>query len=145
MLWFARDRTLFHALGAFTATFVYALFTLAWVDRGGSAKVPVFSMLLVGIMIIASMLMFARLMQRLGDLQIGNVLQLVGDRGRAVIGEMFPRLADRSAPTRPPEGAAGHLRLGPATQTVKYLGKPRTPSSTAILLSSWRETRAEPS
>ena len=40
VLWFARDRTLFHALGAFTATFVYALFTLAWVDRGGSAKVP---------------------------------------------------------------------------------------------------------
>ena len=127
MLWFARDRTLFHALGALSQRlFVYALFTLAWVDRGGSAKVPVFSMLLVGIMIIASMLMFAQLMQRLGDLQIGNVLQLVGDRGRAVIGEMFPRLADRSAPTRPPEGAAGHLRLGPATQTVKYLGKPRT-------------------
>jgi uncharacterized membrane protein len=28
VLWFARDRTLFHALGAFTATFIYALFTL---------------------------------------------------------------------------------------------------------------------
>ena len=26
------------ALGVFTATFVYALFTLAWVDRGGSAS-----------------------------------------------------------------------------------------------------------
>ena len=44
VLWFARDRMLFHALGAFTATFIYALFTLAWVDRGGSAKVPLFSM-----------------------------------------------------------------------------------------------------
>ena len=72
VLWFTRDRMLFHALGAFTATFVYALFTLAWVDRGGSARVPLFSMLLVGIMIIVSMLLFARLMQRLGDLQIGN-------------------------------------------------------------------------
>lgn len=30
VLWFARDRMLFHALGAFTATFIYALFTLAW-------------------------------------------------------------------------------------------------------------------
>jgi uncharacterized membrane protein len=125
VLWFARDRMLFHALGAFTATFVYALFTLAWVDRGGSAKVPMFSMLLVGIMIIISMLMFARLMQRLGDLQIGNVLHLVGDRGRAVIGEMFRRLGEASAATRPPE-VAGQPRLGPATQTVKYLGKPRT-------------------
>jgi uncharacterized membrane protein len=126
VLWFARDRMLFHALGAFTATFVYALFTLAWVDRGGSAKVPMFSMLLVGIMIIVSMLMFARLMQRLGDLQIGNVLHLVGDRGRAVIGEMFRRLDEASAATRPPESVAGQPRLGPATQTLKYLGKPRT-------------------
>jgi uncharacterized membrane protein len=54
VLWFARDRTLFHALGAFTATFIYALFTLAWVDRGGSAKVPLFSMWLVGIMIFSA-------------------------------------------------------------------------------------------
>ena len=98
VLWFARDRMLFHALGVFTATFVYALFTLAWVDRGGSAKVPLFSTLLVGIVIIVSMLMFARLMQRLGDLQIGNVLHLVGDRGRAVIGEMFRRLDGASPP-----------------------------------------------
>ena len=119
VLWFARDRMLFHALGAFTATFVYALFTLAWVDRGGSAKAPLFSTLLVGIMIIVSMLLFARLMQRLGDLQIGNVLHLVGDQGRAVIGAMFRRLDDRSAAPRPPEGAAGHPRLGPATQTAK--------------------------
>ncbi len=110
VLWFARDRMLFHALGAFTATFVYALFALAWVDRGGSAKVPMFSLLLVGIMIIISMFMFARLMQRLGDLQIGNVLHLVGDRGRAVIGEMFRRLDEASAARRPPESAAGKPR-----------------------------------
>src|SRR5580658_1445967 len=126
VLWFARDRMLFHALGTFTATFIYALFTLAWLDRGGSAKVPLFSTVLVGIMIIVSMLMFARLMQRLGDLQIGNVLHLVGDRGRAVIGEMFRRLDEASAAARPPASVAGQPRLGPATQTVKYLGKPRT-------------------
>ena len=126
VLWFARDRTLFHALGAFTATFVYALFTLAWVDRGGSAKVPLFSMLLVGIMIIISMLMFSRLMQRLGDLQIGNVLHLVGDQGRAVIADMFRRLDDAPAAPRASEATAGRARLGPVTQTVKYFGKPRT-------------------
>ena len=125
VLWFARDRTLFHALGAFTATFVYALFTLAWVDRGGSAKVPLFSMLLVGIMIIVSMLAFSRLMQRLGDLQIGNVLHLVGDQGRAVIADMFGRPKDKSA-SRAPKAAADRARLGPLTQTVKHFGKPRT-------------------
>jgi uncharacterized membrane protein len=125
VLWFARDRMLFHALGAFTATFVYALFTLAWVDRGGSAKVPVFSTLLVGIMIIISVLLFSRLVQRLGDLQIGNVLHLVGDQGRAVIAEMFGRPKDKSA-SRAPEATADRARLGRVTQTVKYLGKPRT-------------------
>ena len=126
VLWFARDRVLFHALGAFTATFVYALFTLAWVDRGGSARVPLFSSLLVGVMIIVSMLLFARLMQRLGDLQIGNVLHLVGDRGRTVIGEMFMRLDDNSAAPRAPQDAADHSRLERATQALKYFGKPRT-------------------
>ncbi len=126
VLWFARDRTLFHALGAFTATFIYALFTLAWVDRGGSAKVPLVSMLLVGIMIIVSMLLFSRLMQRLGDLQIGNVLHLLGDQGRAVIGEMFRRLDDASAASHSAKSAASTAPLGGVTQTVKYFGKPRT-------------------
>ena len=126
VLWFTRDRMLFHALGAFTATFVYALFTLAWVDRGGSARVPLFSTLLVGIMIIVSMLLFARLMQRLGDLQIGNVLHLVGDQGRAVIGQMFRRMDDKSGAARVPEATADRARLGRATQTLKYFGKPRT-------------------
>jgi uncharacterized membrane protein len=126
VLWFARDRMLFHALGAFTATFIYALFALAWVDRGGSAKVPLFSMLLVGIMIIISVLLFSRLMQRLGDLQIGNVLHLVGDQGRAVIGEMFRGLDHATAAARPAKAAASTARLGRVTQTVKYFGKPRS-------------------
>ncbi len=37
--------------------------TLAWVDRGGSGTVPLFSSLLVGVMIVASMLLFSRLVQ----------------------------------------------------------------------------------
>src|SRR5262245_22980070 len=49
VLWFARDPSLFHSLGAFAATFIYALFTLAWVDRGASGSVPLFSSLVVAI------------------------------------------------------------------------------------------------
>ncbi len=123
VLWFTRDRILFHALGTFTATFVYALFTLAWVDRNGSAKVPLSATLLVGIMIIISMLMFARLMQRLGDLQIGNVLHLVGDQGRAVINDMFRRLNGKPGASR--VSIADSAKLGQVTQTVNYYGKPR--------------------
>src|SRR5712675_2162721 len=85
VLWFARDRLLFHSLGTFSATFIYSLFTLAWVDRGGSATVPLFSTLLVAVMLILSMLLFAVLVQRLANLQITNVLQLIGRRGREVI------------------------------------------------------------
>src|SRR4051812_28542628 len=36
VLWFARDPILFHALGVFAATFLYALSVLCWVDRSGS-------------------------------------------------------------------------------------------------------------
>jgi hypothetical protein len=106
---------------------------LAWVDRGGSARVPLFSTFLVGIMIVISMLMFARLMQRLGDLQIGNVLHLVGDQGRAVIGQMFRCPDDKSAASRASEATADRARLGPVTQTVKYFGKPRTIAKLADL------------
>ena len=77
-------------------------------------------------MIIFSMLAFSRLMQRLGDLQIGNVLHLVGDRGRAVIADMFQRLDAPPAARRASEAIAGRAQLGPVTQTVKYFGKPRT-------------------
>jgi len=125
VLWFMRDRILFHSLGVFSATFIYALFTLAWVDRGGSGKVPPFSSLLVALMIVVSMLLFSRLMQRLGDLQITNVLHLLGDQGRSVIHEMFRPLEDTPASLHPSRGASVR-KLGPVTQTVKYSGKPRT-------------------
>jgi uncharacterized membrane protein len=119
-LWFLRDRTLFHALGVFAATFLYALSTLAWVDREGSGTVPLFSNMLVLILLIASMFLFSLLVQRLNDLQITHVLQMIGDRGRAVIHDLFKRLDSRSAQSDPT------IQLGPVTQTLKYAGEPRT-------------------
>src|SRR5215813_2820905 len=94
VLWFARDHVLFHSLGAFAATFLYALFTLAWIDRGGSGTVPLFSSALVAIMLIWSMLLFSLLVQRLTNLQMTSVLQLIGDRGREAIHDMFRRLGE---------------------------------------------------
>ena len=125
VLYFARNPSLFHSLGVFVATFVYSLCELAWVDRGGSAKVPLWSSLVVVALVILSMLLFARLIQRLNDLQITSVLKTIGDRGRAVIRDMFQRLDEASA-----EGASGQTSveassLGPATQTVAYAGEPR--------------------
>jgi uncharacterized membrane protein len=126
-LWFARDRMLFHALGIFAATFIYALFALAWVDRGGSGTVPLFSCLLVGILIIVSMLLFSRLVQRVGDLQITRVLQIVGDRGREVIETMFNHVEHAQiGRTKPQKESHDIAELGAITQTVRYLGEPRT-------------------
>ena len=90
--WFSRDPILFHSLGLFTATFLYAIAALAWTDRGGSGKVPLFSVMLVVVLLILSMVVFAGLVSRLNDLQIGTVLHVIGQRGREVIQAMFPRL-----------------------------------------------------
>jgi uncharacterized membrane protein len=126
VLWFARDRVLFHSLGAFSATFIYALFTLAWVDRGGSGTVPLISSILVAMMLILSMLLFSRLVQRLSDLQITNVLQLTGDRGRQVIRDMFGPLKGKpAAPNRSQNASAAAAELGPVTQILMYSGTPR--------------------
>jgi uncharacterized membrane protein len=127
VLWFARDRVLFHSLGAFAATFIYALFTLAWIDRGTTGTVPLFSTLLVAILLIYSMLLFSRLVQRLTDLQITSVLQLIGDKGREVIRDTFRQLDERpAAEWQGGTGSAPGVRLGPVSQTLVYSGHPRT-------------------
>src|SRR5512143_3698829 len=50
VVWFARDRLLFHSLGMFVATFMYSLATLAWVDRAGAQGVPAPSAAIVAAM-----------------------------------------------------------------------------------------------
>jgi uncharacterized membrane protein len=123
--WFARDRLLFHSLGAFAATFIYALFTLAWVDRGGSGSVPLLSAVLVGTMLLVSMLLLALLVERLTKLQITDVLRLVGDRGRDVIRDMFQQF-DARQPAEGKREAGNHARLPPTTQVVTHSGHPQT-------------------
>jgi uncharacterized membrane protein len=130
VLLFVRNRTLFHTLGIFVATFVYALAALAWVDRGGSGSVPLLSTMLVVIMVIVSVVLFSLLVQRLNDLQISNVLHVIGDKGREVIREMYPRRNDKTAEMqRARRDIAGDPPLGPVTQTLTYSGKPRTIAS----------------
>ncbi len=122
--WFGRDKVLYHAMGTFIATFMYSLATLIWVDRNNTGQVPFASMWLVVVLLFASMFLFARLVQRLASLQINQVLQFIGARGRAVIRETFPRGADVAAVIDAAEEARGDL--GPVTQTLRYEGKPRS-------------------
>ncbi len=126
-VWFARDKLLYHSLGIFTATFTFSLFTLAWVDRKASGTAPFFSTLLVGVLVIFSMLLFSRLVQRLGDLQITNVLQLVGNKGRQVIYQTFQSLDERPPGEWKREiSAADELAFAEPTRTIFYSGQPRT-------------------
>lgn len=125
--WFGRDPVLFHALGLFTATFFYAIGTLAWIDRGGDGRVPLFSVVLVTVLLILSMMVFAKLVQRLNDIQITNVLHFVGQQGREVIRAMFPRLDTPAGAT--PESwrtAVEDVQRRPVTQTLRYSGEPQT-------------------
>jgi uncharacterized membrane protein len=119
VLWFIRDQAVFHSLGIFAATFIYALFALAWIDRGATGTVPFFSTILVGILLVASMLLFSRLMQRLTDLQITNVLNLIGDKGREVIRVMFER-ADALPTAEHVKRAVDRTPPAPATQKLTY-------------------------
>jgi uncharacterized membrane protein len=86
-----------------------------------------FSVVLVGGLLIVSMLLFSWLVQRLRDLQIVNVLQHIGDKGRQVIREMFLRLDERpQLEWKSGSDALDEAGLGPVIQTVKYSGEPRS-------------------
>src|SRR6516164_7756256 len=121
VLWFVRDPMLFHSLGVFVATFTYSLATLLWVDRGGSGTVPLFSSSLVAVLLVLSVVLFSRLVQRVNDLQITNVLRIIGGKGREVIHETFRNLDNRTLSGPSSAGSA----VGPITQTLRYSGEPR--------------------
>ena len=121
---FIGDQTLYHSIGVFSFTFIFAFFTLAWVDRNGSGKVPQYSTLIVGILLMVSMFLFVRLIQCVTNLQIAPVLQSIGDQGREVIEGCFPPLGSK-------QGAETELKrfegsqLGAFCRTVTYTGYPR--------------------
>jgi uncharacterized membrane protein len=83
--WLAGSATMRHSFGIFTATFLYSLAALAWVDRAGSGRVPLLTVWAAIALLLASMVFFVALIERLGMLQISRVLAYVGDHGRAAI------------------------------------------------------------
>jgi uncharacterized membrane protein len=121
VLWIARDPLMSHALGIFTATFLYALAALVGVDRDSSGKVPFISGWVVVILLLASVGMFIGLIQRIGLLQVNRMLIFTGDRGRQVITTLYPA-------SRPGDSVAGSVDIHgfPLTQTLAHHGRPRS-------------------
>jgi uncharacterized membrane protein len=120
VLWMSRDPFVSHATGVFTATFLYAVAALAWVDRQNSPKVPFFSAWMVVILLLASVAMFIGLIQSLGRLQINRVLAFTGDFARSTIELMYAPLGVSG-----PSARSENFQHRPVTQTIIYSGPPR--------------------
>ena len=119
VLWLAHDPVISHALGIFTATFLYAIAALTGVDRSGSGKVPFLSVWVVVALLVVSMGMFIGLIQRIGLLQVNRMLIFTGDQGRRVITKLYPPLEPTAAATKSED-----YRALPRTQTLVHLGRP---------------------
>ena len=109
VLWIARDPVLSHAMGVFSATFLYALTMTAWVDRSDSGKVPLLSVWLIFVLLVVSMGAFVALIERVSRLQVNRMLIFTGDQGRDAIDDLYSP-ADAPAPPALGAGQALHRR-----------------------------------
>jgi uncharacterized membrane protein len=125
--WIARDRVLSHALGVFTATFLYALSALAWVDRGGSGRVQLAGIGVVAVLLIASIIMFISLIQRVSTLQVSRMLIFTGDQGRDIIERLYPPVDTPATPS------SAEICQALCVQTVFHHGHPLIVQSVDIL------------
>jgi uncharacterized membrane protein len=121
VLWIARDPVMSHALGIFTATFLYGVAALSGVDRSGSGRVPSFSVWVELALLLASVGMFIALIQRIGMLQVNRMLVFTGDQGRKVISTIYPSLAPAVSTTGPDD-----FNGLPRIQTLIHHGGPRS-------------------
>src|SRR5580698_7900808 len=126
VLWIARDPVMSHALGGFTATFLYALSALAWIDRGGSGRVPLVGVVLVTILLVVSIFMFIGLIQRVSMLQINRMLIFIGNRGREIIENLYPPIETAA------NSSLADISQGPCLQTIIHRGKPQIVQSVDI-------------
>src|SRR6185436_19162811 len=120
--WLAGSALMRHSLGIFTATFLYALAALAWIDRDGAGKVPLITVWFAIALLLASVAAFGMLVERMTMLQISHVLAYAGDQGRAVIERDYRPLTAG----QPATGAAPDDELPPVTQVVAHGGSPST-------------------
>jgi uncharacterized membrane protein len=119
VLWVARDPVMSHSLGVFSATFLYALMLLAWVDRNAAGNVPLISGWMVVVLLMASMGMFIALIERMSLLQINRMLIFTGDQGRKAIEDMYSSVDSASPAAKPAE-----YRDLPVSLTVTHVGRP---------------------
>ena len=120
VLWIAREPVLWHSVGIFSATFLYALGAISWVQRvHAGTGVPFFSAWLVIVLLVASVGVFIALIQRMSLLQVYRMLTFTADHGRRVIEETYPPI--EAPPSLPPADGFGSRQ---PSRTVRYAGRP---------------------
>jgi len=120
VLWLSRDRVVWHAVGIFCATFIYALAAIAWVERAGRVGTPLISGWLVVGLLVASVAMFIALIERISLLEVQRMLAFTAEHGRRVIEETYPTLETAASTPDPAE-----LKALPVTATLQHAGRPR--------------------
>jgi len=130
VLWISRDPVISHAIGVFTATFLYALAAVAWVDRSGSGRVPLSGVLVVGLLLIISVIMFISLIHRVSMLQVNRMLIFTGNQGREVIENLYPPIDS------PPSPSSTEVPQTQCLQTLVHHGRPQVvqAANTSMLL-----------
>jgi uncharacterized membrane protein len=126
VLWLARSAVINHAIGLFTATFVYALAAAAWINRDGSGLIPPITIWFAVSLLLASLVLFVLLVERVGMLQVTRVLAYAGDEGRKVIDRMYrePARAGHRVDTPAPAPSQAHPDGRPVIQTLAHHGAP---------------------
>jgi uncharacterized membrane protein len=119
VLWIARDPVVSHAIGVFTATFLYALVALAWVDRSGSGRVSLLDICVATTLLLVSVIMFISLIQRVSMLQVTKMLVFTGDQGRKIIEGLYPPLETPASPI------SDEVFQAPSSQTLVHHGRPQ--------------------
>ncbi len=124
VMWLARSPVINHSIGIFTATFLYAIGALAWVDRGGSGRVPPITTWFAVLLLFASVVFFVLLIEKIGMLQVTRILTATGDAGRKVISRMYPEAGSAAAGRAPGSAAADDPGRRPVLLTLAHHGGP---------------------
>jgi len=118
---FLRDPVTKIALGAFMATFIYALMVLRTIGLSNDPRfVPDNSVTVSLFWLILSMALFLRLISKTTQgLRVAAVVRDLGRDGAKVIARFYPEIAEE-----PVVVDAGPEPVGEAARTVEYDGKP---------------------
>ncbi len=112
------SRTMGHAFGIFTGTFVYALLAIRSVDLHGGPGVSTTVIFFAFLWLLASIAVFLLLVPRIRTLAVTNILVMLSTYGKEAIVRAFPKKASVQPPSaRPPE-------LPPTTQVIWHFGEP---------------------